>query len=105
MLSDKTIQKINKFNKDRNWEKYHNGKDLALSLSLESSELLEIYQWNNVDLDRLDRLNKIKEELADVFIYAVQIAEKYHLNIDEIINEKLKKNKKKYPLDKENEFK
>ncbi len=105
MLSDKTIQKINKFNKDRNWEKYHNGKDLALSLSLESSELLEIYQWNNVDLDRLDRLNKIKEELADVFIYAVQIAEKYHLNIDEIINEKLKKNSEKYPLDKENEFK
>lgn len=105
MLSDKTIQKINKFNKDRNWEKYHNGKDLALSLSLESSELLEIYQWNNVDLDRLDRLNKIKEELADVFIYAVQIAEKYHLNIDEIINEKLKKNSEKYPLDKENKFK
>ena len=105
MLSDKTIQKINKFNKDRNWEKYHNGKDLALSVSLESSELLEIYQWNNVDLDRLDRLNKIKEELADVFIYAVQIAEKYHLNIDEIINEKLKKNSEKYPLDKENEFK
>lgn len=105
MLSDKTIQKINKFNKDRNWEKYHNGKDLALSLSLESSELLEIYQWNNVDLDRLDRLNKIKEELADVFIYAVQIAEKYHLNIDEIINEKLKMNSEKYPLDKENEFK
>ena len=105
MLSDKTIQKINKFNKDRNWGKYHNGKDLALSLSLESSELLEIYQWNNVDLDRLDRLNKIKEELADVFIYAVQIAEKYHLNIDEIINEKLKMNSEKYPLDKENEFK
>lgn len=105
MLSDKTIQKINKFNKDRNWEKYHNGKDLALSLSLESSELLEIYQWNNVDLDRLDRLNKIKEELADVFIYAVQIAEKYHLNIDEIINEKLKMNSEKYPLDKENKFK
>lgn len=104
MLSDKTIKRINQFNIDRDWEKYHNGKDLAISLSLESAELLEIFQWSGDNLDCINKIDKIKEELADIFIYAVQIAEKYNLNIDEIVNNKISKNSLKYPLDKENKF-
>ncbi len=104
MLSDKTIKRINQFNIDRDWEKYHNGKDLAISLSLESAELLEIFQWSGDNLDCVNKIDKIKEELADIFIYAVQIAEKYNLNIDEIVNNKISKNSLKYPLDKENKF-
>ena len=97
MLSDKTIAKIDAFNKERDWDKYHNGKDLAISLAIEASELLEIYQWSGTDLDCDQNLGKIKEELADVLIYAVQIAQKYHLDLDDIVLEKMKRNAIKYP--------
>ena len=97
MLSDKTIAKIDAFNKERDWDKYHNGKDLAISLALEASELLEIYQWSGTDLDCDQSLEKLKEELADVLIYAVQIAQKYHLDLDDIVLEKMKRNAIKYP--------
>lgn len=104
MLSDKTIERINEFNKVRNWEKYHNGKDLSISLAIEASELLEVFQWSGDDLDRKEKIEKIKEELADVFIYAIQISEKYKLDIDEIINKKIDRNAIKYPSNKENKF-
>lgn len=104
MLSGVTIEKIRKFNEDRKWDEYHNGKDLAISLCLEAAELLEIYQWSKDDLDCNNKIDKIKEELADVFIYAIQIAQKYNLNIDEIVNNKIQRNAQKYPLDKENKF-
>lgn len=96
-MNDNTKQKILKFRDDRDWLKYHNGKDLAISISLEANELLELYQWSGSDLDRKNRINKIKEELADVLIYCQMMADYYHLDIDEIITEKLKKNLEKYP--------
>lgn len=101
MLSDDTIQIINRFNEERDWDQYHNGKDLALSLVLEASELLEVYQWSRNDLDCLDKKEQIKEELADVLIYAVQIAEKYGLDLDEIVKAKIKANAEKYPVEKQ----
>lgn len=97
-MEKKTEQRIRKFVKDRDWDQFHNGKDLALSLSLEASELLEIYQWSAADLECRDRLPEIKEELADVLIYAIQIAQHYHLSLDSIINAKITQNEKKYPV-------
>ena len=97
MLTKQTEQKILKFRDDRDWLKYHNGKDLAISISLEANELLELYQWSAEDLDRVNKLDKIKDELADVLIYCQMMADYYHLDIDEIVEEKLKKNLAKYP--------
>lgn len=86
-----------KFRDDRDWLKYHNGKDLAISISLEANELLENYQWSAGDVDRVNKIDGIKEELADVMIYSIMLADYYGLDLDEIINEKLEKNLKKYP--------
>lgn len=105
MIRDTTISAIAEFNRERDWDKYHNGKDLAISLCLEASELLEIYQWSGDDLDCPDKIAKIREELADVLIYAIQISQKYHLDLDEIILEKIKRNAIKYPAPKKGDRK
>ena len=97
MLTKQTEQKILKFRDDRDWLKYHNGKDLSISISLEANELLEVFQWSGTDLDKVNRLGRIKEELADIMIYCQMLADYYHLDIDAIIDEKLKKNLAKYP--------
>lgn len=91
---------ILEFRNNRDWKQFHTGKDLAISLSLESAELLEVFQWSGNDLRCLEKIDKIKEELADVFIYAVLMADCYDLNIEQIIKEKLDINNKKYPVDK-----
>lgn len=97
MLTKQTEQKILKFRDNRDWLKYHNGKDLSISISLEASELLEVFQWSGTDLDRLNYLDRIKDELADIIIYCQMLADYYHLDIDTIIEEKLNKNLAKYP--------
>lgn len=96
-MEQSTISKVLKFRDDRDWLKYHNGKDLAISISLEANELLENYQWSADDVDRINKIDGIKEELADVMIYSIMLADYYGLDLDEIINEKLEKNLKKYP--------
>lgn len=90
--------RIKKFTNDRDWHQFHTGKDLALSLSLESSELLEVYQWSGKDLECTEKLEKIREELADVFIYATMIADNYGLDVNEIIEAKMTANEIKYPV-------
>lgn len=100
MLTKETTDKILKFRDDRDFKKYHNGKDLAISISLEASELLEIFQWSAEDTNRLDRLSKMKEELADILMYSVMFADYYDIDFNEIIEEKLVKNLEKYPLNK-----
>ena len=97
MIKKETEQKVLKFRDDRDWLKYHNGKDLAISISLEANELLELYQWSVDDLDRISKIENIKDELADILIYCVMFADYYHLDIDEVITTKLKKNLVKYP--------
>lgn len=97
-MNQKIYEEVKKFNEDRNWNQFHDGKDLALSLCLEASELLEIYQWSNKDTECIDKIEKIKEELADVFLYGIQIAQHYNLDIDEIISSKIKRNGEKYPV-------
>ena len=96
-MKDETIKNIIDFRDDRDWKQYHNGKDLAISISLEANELLENYQWSAGDIDRMNKIENIKEELADVMIYSFMFADYYGLDVDEIINDKLKKNLIKYP--------
>ncbi|MDT2809995.1 nucleotide pyrophosphohydrolase [Enterococcus asini] len=91
-----SMEKINQFRDERNWRPHHNEKDLALSLSLEASELLEIYQWKTPEDGNQDR-EHLKEEIADVLIYAYMLADNLGFDIDEIIAEKLVKNAVKYP--------
>ncbi|SHK75468.1 nucleotide pyrophosphohydrolase [Chryseobacterium polytrichastri] len=94
---NKLIQEIVKFRDERDWEQFHNSKDLALALSIESSELLELFLWKDSEDFKID---KLKEELADVLMYAFLIANKHDLSIAEIIQEKMRKNAEKYPVDK-----
>ena len=86
---------IVKFTQDRDWDQFHNGKDLALALSIEASELNEAFLWK----DAKDvKIEKVKEELADIFNYAILIADKYNLDIKQIVMDKLKRNGEKYPV-------
>ena len=86
-----------KFRNERDWEQFHNPKDLALALSIEAAELNELFLWKKAEDANKE---KIKEELADVFAYAILLSEKYELDINEIVLEKIKKNAEKYPVDK-----
>ena len=91
------IKKLLKFRDDRDWEQFHNPKDLAIALNIESSELLEQFLWK--DSTEAD-LQKVKEELADIFTYALLISNHYDLDVNEIILDKLKINQEKYPVSK-----
>ena len=94
---EEIIAALIKFRNDRDWEQFHNSKDLALAISIESAELLELFLWKKAeDADK----EKIKEELADVFSFAFLLAHKYNLDVKSIILEKIEKNAKKYPVDK-----
>ena len=93
-----TIEKINKFRDDRNWRQFHKEKDLAISISLEANELLEIFQWKTSEEAVANDLQHIKEELADVFIYGFMLADNLNLDVEKIISDKIKLNEKKYPV-------
>jgi hypothetical protein len=93
-----TIEKINKFRDDRNWRQFHKEKDLAISISLEANELLEIFQWKTSEEAVANDLQHIKEELADVFIYGLMLADNLNLVVEKIISDKIKLNEKKYPV-------
>jgi NTP pyrophosphatase (non-canonical NTP hydrolase) len=94
---DVLIQELVKFREERNWAQFHNPKDLALALSIEASELNELFLWKKAeDADQ----SKIREELADVLSYALLLAHHYQLDIGEVLLEKIKLNDKKYPVDK-----
>jgi Predicted pyrophosphatase len=96
MLSDKTIKRIKDFVSDRDWDQFHSPANLAKSISIESAELLECFQWNEEEYDR----QHVLEELADVINYCVQMADKLDVDLDEIVNQKLDKTEKKYPIEK-----
>lgn len=93
----KITEAIKKFRDDRDWDQFHNPKDLAIALNIEAGELLEAYLWK--ESQEADP-EKIKEELADILNYAFLLAEKYDFDIEEIILEKLKSNSEKYPVHK-----
>lgn len=94
------MKKVNAFRDDRDWRQFHNEKDLAISISLEASELLELFQWNSSKETVQTKRSEIEDELADVMIYSMMLASNLDLNIEDIISNKLKKNNEKYPVDK-----
>ena len=95
--SDFITKQLIEFRNERDWEQFHNPKDLAIALNIESGELLESFLWkSHQDADK----EKVKEELADVFAYAFLLAEKYQFNVEEIVLKKIKKNGEKYPVEK-----
>lgn len=89
--------KLIAFRDDREWKQFHNPKDLAIALSIESSELLEVFLWKSSSEASKE---KIKEELADVLAYALLLANECGLNVAEIVSEKIQANNLKYPVNK-----
>ncbi|MFL2136649.1 nucleotide pyrophosphohydrolase [Ruoffia sp. FAM 24228] len=94
-----SMDRINQFRDERNWRQFHNEKDLALSITLEASELLEVFQWKTAE-EGVKDIEQIKDELAEVLIYSYMLADNLDLDIDELIERKLIKNNEKYPVDK-----
>ncbi|MFJ5622917.1 nucleotide pyrophosphohydrolase [Peribacillus loiseleuriae] len=94
------MQKIMEFRDERGWAAYHNEKDLAISISLEANELLENFQWRNSEEAVVESKQNIKEEMADVFIYLLQLAEKMNVDLEEEAFKKMGNNALKYPVNK-----
>jgi NTP pyrophosphatase (non-canonical NTP hydrolase) len=94
---NKITEALREFRDERNWAQFHNPKDLAIALSIEANELLEVFLWKAAEDAELGR---VKEELADVFAFAFLLADRYGLDVQKIIEEKIEKNKLKYPVDK-----
>ncbi|MBQ3830048.1 MAG: nucleotide pyrophosphohydrolase [Spirochaetales bacterium] len=93
-MREDTIKRILKFTEDRDWDQFHSPANLAKSISIEANELLECFQWSDTDYD----INHVKEELADVMVYCIDMLDKLKLDADEIINAKMDKNEAKYPV-------
>ena len=98
-MTEETIKKVLKFRDDRDWRQFHNPKDLAISLSLEAAELLEVFQWSGADLECPGKRAKIEEELADVVSYCILMADACGLDLDEIVRKKVRRNEEKYPVE------
>jgi len=94
---DDIIQALISFRNERDWEQFHNPKDLSVALSIEAGELLEQFLWKQPEDAKRE---KVKEELADVFAYAFLLAEKYDFDVREIVLNKIEQNRKKYPVSK-----
>ena len=91
------INKLVEFRNEREWEQFHNPKDLAVAINVEAGELLELFLWKNAGEANIE---KVKEELADIFAFTFLLADKYKFDVKEIILEKIKKNGEKYPVEK-----
>lgn len=92
---EEIIQALVEFRDERDWAQFHNPKDLALALNIEAGELLEAFLWKPSEQADIE---KVKEELADVFAFAFLLAEKYDFNVKQIMLEKIEKNALKYPV-------
>lgn len=93
------IDLLEKFRDDRDWAQFHDSKNLALALSIEAAELNELFLWKkDDDAEKVDK-QRLREELADVFAYAIMLAGRHGLDVSEIVKEKIVQNAKKYPVD------
>ena len=95
--TEEIIQALLKFRNERDWKQFHNPKDLALAISIEAGELLELFLWKNAEDANKE---KVKEELADIFSFAFLLAGKYDFDVKQIILDKIKVNSEKYPINK-----
>lgn len=91
------LEALKKFSDERDWEQFHNAKDLAIAITMEAGELLEQFLWKNAGEENKE---KVKEELADIFAFALLLADKYGLDVATIVNDKIKRNAEKYPVNK-----
>lgn len=95
-MKKETIDTVLRFTADRDWSQFHTPANLAKSISIEANELLECFQWSDTDYD----ISAVQEELADVLAYCIDMADVLHLDMDQIILDKMKKNALKYPVEK-----
>ena len=95
--SEEIIHALLRFRNERDWKQFHNSKDLAMAISIESAELLELFLWKKAEEANTEN---IKEELADIFSFAFLLAENYGFDVKEIVLDKIKKNGEKYPVEK-----
>lgn len=89
-----------KFRNERDWEQFHDTKNLATAISIEAAELNELFLWKDARESENVNKEKLKEELADVFAYAFLLAERHNLDVKQIVLDKIKKNGEKYPVEK-----
>ena len=94
---EEVIDVLVKFRNERDWEQFHNPKDLALAINIEAGELLELFLWKNAEEANKE---KVKEELADVLAFSFLLAKKYGFDVKKIVLDKIKQNGEKYPVDK-----
>ena len=94
---EQVINELIRFRNERDWEQFHNSKDLAIAISIEANELLEQFLWKEEEGANRD---KIKEELADVFLFGLLLAHKHGFDLKEILLEKIRINAEKYPVSK-----
>jgi NTP pyrophosphatase (non-canonical NTP hydrolase) len=94
------INELIKFRDERNWEQFHNTKDLALAISIEAAELNELFLWKTTQESELVDKDKLKEELADVLAFTLLLAGKHGFDVKEIVLEKIQRNNEKYPVEK-----
>ena len=94
------IDELVKFRDARNWNQFHNTKDLALAISIEAAELNELFLWKTTEESELVDRTKLKEELADVLAFSLLLAWKHGFDVKEIVLEKIRKNNEKYPVEK-----
>ena len=92
-----------KFAEERNWDQFHSPKNLSMALSGEVGELLELFQWLNEEQSKIESLDddtvaRVKEELADIFLYLLRLADKLNINLEEAVKFKIDENSGKYPV-------
>ena len=93
------LQILEKFRDERDWAQFHDSRNLALALSIEAAELNELFLWKkDEEAEQVDK-QRLREELADVFAYAIMLAGRHGLDVSEIVKEKIEQNAKKYPVD------
>jgi len=100
---EKLSKKLQEFNKERDWEQFHSPKNIAMALSVEVSEIVELFQWmgkeESYDLKE-EKFQRLKNEIGDVFLYLLLLASKYDIDLVEVGRAKLKRNEEKYPVEK-----
>lgn len=101
---EKLNQMITKFSEDRDWDQFHSVKNLSMALSVEASELAEIFQWMTEDQSNKIKNNpevmiKIEDEVADIFIYLMRVMKKTNIDLESAVINKMKKNEAKYPVE------
>lgn len=104
MIDDELKQQLLAFRRERDWEQFHNPKDIAISLSIEAAELLEWFQWRTLDeiqaMLASDKREHLEDEIADVAVYLTYLCHDLHIDLAAAIRQKMQKNAAKYPKDK-----